>query len=97
MANPNWVKGVSGNPKGKPVGTLNDETISKLERRAIFNSKVEKRWIKIIDALMEKELKYVAEEFMGKTKDEIDVFIKKEPTERIKAIKAMLKNADRPK
>ncbi len=65
-----FVKGISGNPAGKPKGTKNRETLLKEERRAIFEKKASEKWEKIIDELPPT---YVADQFMGKAPDELKV------------------------
>ena len=73
MANPNWVKGVSGNPKGKPAGIKNRETLLREERRAIFDQKVSEKWEQTIDQLPPT---YIADQFLGKAPDKVDITTK---------------------
>ena len=62
--------GVSGNPAGKPKGIKNRETLLKQERRAIFDKRISDKWEATIDALPPT---YVADQFMGKAEDRLDV------------------------
>lgn len=89
-----FKKGQSGNLAGKPKGTLNRETINKLERRAVFEKEVEAMFI---DTIRKARPEYLLDQFLGKAPDIIEATIKKTPSERIKAIAEMLKNADSPK
>jgi hypothetical protein len=79
---------------GRPKGSVNKETLTKLEARARFDEKVAARWDEVIDKLIAQFPVYVADQKMGKAADVIEATIKKTPSERIKAIAEMLKNAD---
>ena len=69
MANPNWKKGVSGNPKGKPVGIKNRATLIMEERRAIFEQKASEMWE---DTISQLPATYIADQFMGKAPDKFE-------------------------
>lgn len=69
--------GQSGNPLGKPKGTKNAETLLKEERRAVFERKASEKWEQIIDQLPPT---YVADQFMGKAPEKIDLNAKVENT-----------------
>lgn len=58
---------------GRKEGTLNKETIIKLERRARFDEKVAEKWDGIIDKLIEEEPRYVADQIMDKARERVDV------------------------
>ncbi len=69
MSNPNWVKGKSGNPAGKPKGAKNRETLLREERRAIFDAKVSQSWEETINKLPPT---YIADQFLGKAPDKVE-------------------------
>lgn len=78
---------------GRNKGSLNKETLSKLEARARFDEKVAAKWDYVIDELIKKFPVYVADQKMGKAADIIEGTIKTEPSERLKLIAKMLKDA----
>lgn len=88
-----------GLPKtgGRQIGSLNKETLTKLEARARFDEKVAAKWDEVIDDLIKKFPVYVADQKMGKAADVIEGTIKTEPSERIKQLADMLKNANKDK
>ncbi len=55
---------VKGSPKtgGRKKGSLNKETLTKMERRAVFDKQVSQKWEETIDKLPPT---YVADQFMG--------------------------------
>ena len=70
MPTPLWKPGQSGNPKGKPKGAKNRETIAKEERRAIFDIEVSKIFVnKILEARPE----YLLDQFLGKAEDKLNI------------------------
>lgn len=69
MANPNWIKGQSGNPAGKPKGIKNKETLLREERRAMFDAEISKRWLNVIEQLPPT---YIADQFLGKAPDKVE-------------------------
>ena len=68
-----WKKGESGNADGRPKDSKNKATLLKEERRAIFDAKASERWDKIIDDLIAKNPTYVADQFLGKSPDKVEV------------------------
>ena len=62
--------GQSGNPKGKIPGTLNKATLTKLERRAMFEERISQKWEQIIDQLPPQ---YIADQYLGKAPDKLEV------------------------
>jgi hypothetical protein len=64
-----FVKGKSGNPKGKPIGIKNKETLLMEERRAIFDKEASQMWLETIKKL---KPEYLADQFMGKAPDKIE-------------------------
>ena len=83
-----------GNP-GRPQGSLNKETLSRLAARTRFEEKVSQKWDEVVDALLKQNPVYVADQIMGKSPEEHNVNLKKEPSERIKQLAAKLKDADK--
>lgn len=79
---------------GRPLGSLNKETLTKLEARARFDEKVAARWDEVIDKLIASFPVYVADQKMGKAADVIEGIIKTEPSERIKELAKRLKELD---
>ena len=61
-----------GNP-GRPKGTKNKATLDREMRRRVFDEKVSAKWDQIIDKLMANEEKYVADQFIGKARETLDV------------------------
>lgn len=60
---------------GRPKGSKNRETLLREERRAIFEARASEKWEEIIDKLPPQ---YVADQFMGKAPDLLDVTTKGE-------------------
>ena len=79
---------------GRPPGSLNKETLTKLEARARFDEKVAARWDEVIDKLIASFPVYVADQKMGKAADVIEGVIKTEPSDRIKELAKKLKELD---
>ncbi len=61
---------------GRPKGSKNRETLLREERRAIFENKISQKWEEIIDQL---PATYVADQYLGKAPDKLDVTTKEEP------------------
>jgi len=89
-----FQKGKVANPKGRPVGALGKDTLTKMEARARFDEKVAARWDEVIDKLIAGFPVYVADQKMGKAADVIEGTIKTEPSERIKELAKKLKELD---
>lgn len=85
-----FKKGEVSNPKGRTVGSLNRETINKLERRAIFEKEVEAMFI---ETIKKARPEYLLDQFLGKAPDIIEGTIKTEPSERIKELADKLNKA----
>jgi hypothetical protein len=62
---------------GRKKGSLNKETLSKLQARAVFNEKISQKWEETIDKL---PATYIADQFMGTAmqKLEVDANVKNE-------------------
>lgn len=88
------IKGFQKGEGGRPVGALNKETISKIERRAIFEKEVEEMFI---ETIKKARPEYLLDQFLGKAPDIIEATIKKAPSERIKLLAQLLKNANNDK
>ena len=65
-----FQKGHKGNPKGRGKGALNKETLTKLERRAVFDKKISEKWEQTIDKL---NPEYIANQFMGTAPTKVDL------------------------
>lgn len=89
-----FQKGQIANPKGKAKGTLNRETLTKLEARARFDEKVAAKWDEVIDKLIAGFPVYVADQKMGKAADVIEAVIKKAPSEKVKQLAELLRHAN---
>lgn len=63
---------------GKVKGTLNYETLTKLERKAEFDKEAAKRFLEWIAKCRPE---YGLDQFLGKVKDEVEVTLKKKPTD----------------
>lgn len=79
---------------GRHKGSLNKETLTKLERRAYFEKRAAEKFDEWIDKVRPE---YGLDQFLGKATDIVEVREKKEPSARLKALAEMLKNADRNK
>lgn len=88
-----FKKGEVSNPSGRTKGSLNKETLSKLEARARFDEKVAAKWDEVIDRLIAGFPVYVADQKMGKAADIIEGTIKTEPSDRIKELADKLNKA----
>jgi len=75
---------------GRAKGTPNYETLTKLERKAQFDKLAAQRFERWIDTCRPE---YGLDRFLGKVKDEVEIVTKKEPSERIKKLAELLKNA----
>jgi hypothetical protein len=73
MPAPLWVKGQSGNPNGRPLGSLNKATLTRLQARARFDEKVSEYWDDTIEKLLSNHPVYVADQMMGKADDKLDI------------------------
>ncbi len=60
---------------GRPKGSKNVETLAKEERRAIFEEEVSQIWR---DKIKELRPEYIADQFMGKAPDLLDITTKGE-------------------
>jgi hypothetical protein len=77
--------------KGRLKGSLNKETMTKLERRAHFD----KRAAELFDDWINKcRAEYGLDQFLGKAEDKVEVVITEEPSERIKELAEKLKRID---
>lgn len=65
-----FQKGNNANPRGRPIGSKNRETLLREERRAIFDEEVSQKWERIIKKL---KPEYIADQFLGKAPDEVNV------------------------
>lgn len=68
-----FKKGQSGNPNGRPEGAKNKVTLDKEARRAMFEERISAKWLEIIDQL---KPEYVADQFIGKSAEKIDLDVK---------------------
>ena len=55
---------------GRPLGSLNRETLTKLERREVFDKQITQKWEEIISNLRPE---YIADQYLGKAPDKIEV------------------------
>ena len=72
-----FVKGQRANPHGRPKGSLNVETLTKLERKAHFDKLAAEqfeRWIR------ECRPEYGLDQLLGKASDVVELITKKKPT-----------------
>lgn len=83
-----FKKGEVSNPKGRTVGSLNRETINKLERRAIFEKEVEAMFI---ETIKKARPEYLLDQFLGKAPDIIEGTIKTEPSDKVKELAELLR------
>lgn len=60
--------GQSGNPNGRPEGSLNKSTLLKEERRAIFESEVTQVFIQTIHKARPE---YLLDQYLGKAPEEV--------------------------
>ena len=72
---------------------MNTETLTKLERRAYFEKRAAEKFDEWIDKVRPE---YGLDQFLGKAEEILNLKTKETPTERIKAIAELLKNANRP-
>lgn len=87
-----FKKGKSGNPAGKPKGTLNYETLNKLERKAQFDRIAAKKFEEWIERV---KPEYGLDQFLGPVKTILEVKTKKDIPDRIRKIAEILKEADK--
>ena len=73
-----FKKGQSGNPAGKPKGIKNRDTLLREERRAIFDEEASQMWR---DLIKQMKPEYIADQFMGKAPDKLDITSKDEKIE----------------
>ena len=55
---------------GRTKGSLNKETLTKLERREVFDKQISQKWEEIITKLRPE---YIADQYLGKAPDKIEV------------------------
>ena len=74
-----------GLPKtgGRQIGSLNKETLTKLERRAHFEKRAQEKFDEWIDKVRPE---YGLDQFLGKPKEIIEITEKKQPSEKIKEL-----------
>jgi len=58
---------------GRPKGSKNVKTLLEEERRARFDEKASERWEQIINDLIAKNPTYVADQFMGKSPEKLNI------------------------
>jgi len=75
---------------GRAKGTPNYETLTKLERKAQFDKLAAQRFEHWIETCRPE---YGLDRFLGKAKDEVEIVTREEPSERIKHLAELLKNA----
>lgn len=81
MANPNWVKGVSGNPNGKPKTAFKldfDQLMAKKRMHDEGSQIVSDKWADIVEAMAQQAITgnvqaaaFLRDTFIGKPKDSI--------------------------
>lgn len=76
---------------GRNKGSLNKDTLTKLEARARFDEKVAAKWDEVIDKLIKNFPVYVADQKMGKAADVIEGTIKTEPSKKVKELAKQLR------
>lgn len=62
MANPNWKKGISGNPQGRPVGSGDRQFI----RTDFWLGRFYERISKLTEEKQLEEIKYILDKFFSK-------------------------------
>lgn len=83
-----------GLPKtgGRQVGSLNKETINKLERRAVFEKEVSAMFV---DTIKKARPEYLLDQFLGKAADklEIDATVNEKPSAELEKLAELLNTA----
>lgn len=75
---------------GRNKGSLNKETLTKLERRAYFEKRAQEKFDEWIDKVRPE---YGLDQFLGKAEEILNLKVKSTPSEKIKQLAELLKNA----
>lgn len=79
--------------KGRPKGSLNYETLTKLERKIEFDKLAAQKFVEWVNSCRPE---YGLDQFIGKVNDVVEVIARKEPSQRIKELAKRLNEKQEP-